>query len=625
MAFDGIVTKKICDELQNIIGYKIDKIYEPDKNTVLIGLYKKFSNLALLINISSNNTRICLTRHDYKNPTVAPNFCMLLRKHIIGFKIKDIYIKGLERVVFIDLENTDNPDKIISKKLIIELMGKHSNIILTNSTEIIIDSLRHTSVENNSLRDIYPGSKYSFPKSNKANFLSLSSFEEFYEKIEPCLTDEISYNISSKIDKESKSPIENTTNSSHSNSDLLNLNESNIIKFKNIDLGKVISSVFNGISSSTIYGILQNYNDLTISKSSILEVYNNIWDILNSSSLTFETYSVSKKNCSKKKEDYFIKLSSKLENDAYRLNYFIDNFYFEKEHNELFENYRNTVLNLILVTLKKYEKRLENIDSKLQECNGMDQFRLYGELITANLYKIPNYNLSQIELENYYNENAKVIIPLDKRYLPSYNAKRFFKKYNKLKKALEIVNIQKKETIEDINYLESIVYELDNCTTVEEISYVYDEMAESPIFSDKIKQKSTKKVNTKKKKNLTSNKLASFNPLKFKFDDYTILVGRNNKENDYLTTKFASKNDLWFHTKDIHGSHVILKLSPGETASIDAIHESARLAALHSKAKNSTNIPVDYCKVSFVKKPHGSKPGMVIYSNNQTIYIKKVN
>lgn len=622
MAFDGIVTKKTCDELQNIIGYKIDKIYEPDKNTVLIGLYKKISNLTLLINISSNNTRICLTKHDYKNPTIAPNFCMLLRKHIIGFKIKDIYIKGLERVVFIDLENTDNPDKIISKKLIIELMGKHSNIILTNSTEIIIDSLRHTSVENNSLRDIYPNSKYTFPKSNKENFLGVSSFEEFYEKIEPCLTDEISNNISSKIDIKNGTSLKNNFSTNSSNS---NLYGSNIIKLKSIDLGKVISSVFNGISSSTIYGILQNYNDLTISKKSILQVYNYIWNILNSTSLVFETYSISKKNSSRKKEDYFIKPSNKLEIDTYNLNYFIDDFYYEKEHNELFENYRNTVLNLILVTLKKYEKRLENIDLKLQECNGMDQFRLYGELITANLYKIPNYNLSQIELENYYNENAKVIIPLDKRYLPSYNAKRFFKKYNKLKKALEIVNIQKKETIEDINYLESIVYELDNCTTVEEISYVYDEIAESPIFSDKIKQKNTKKVNTKKKKNLTSNKLASFNPLKFKFDDYTILVGRNNKENDYLTTKFASKNDLWFHTKDIHGSHVILKLSPGETASIDAIHESARLAALHSKAKDSTNIPVDYCKVSFVKKPHGSKPGMVIYSNNQTIYIKKVN
>lgn len=622
MAFDGIVTKKICDELQNIIGYKIDKIYEPDKNTVLIGLYKKFSNLTLLINISSNNTRICLTKHDYKNPTIAPNFCMLLRKHIIGFKIKDIYVKGLERVVFIDLENADNPDKVTSKKLIIELMGKHSNIILANSNETIIDSLRHTSVENNSLRDIYPNSKYTFPKSNKENFLVVSSFEEFYEKIEPCLTDEISNNISSKIDIENGTSLKNNFSTNSSNS---NLYGSNIIKLKSIDLGKVISSVFNGISSSTIYGILQNYNDLTISKKSILQVYNHIWNILNSTSLVFETYSISKKNSSRKKEDYFIKPSNKLEIDTYNLNYFIDDFYYEKEHNELFESYRNTVLNLILITLKKYEKRLENIDLKLQECNGMDKFRLYGELITANLYKIPNYNLSQIELENYYNENTKIIIPLDKRYLPNYNAKKFFKKYNKLKNALEIVNIQKKETIDDINYLESIVYELDNCTTVEEISYVYEEIAESPIFSDKIKQKNTKKVNTKKKKNLTSNKLASFNPLKFKFDDYTILVGRNNKENDYLTTKFASKNDLWFHTKDIHGSHVILKLAPGETASLDAIRESARLAALHSKAKNSTNIPVDYCKVSFVKKPHGSKPGMVIYSNNQTIYIKKVN
>ena len=188
MAFDGIVTRTICKELKNIVGYKVDKIYEPDKNTVIWGLYKKFSNINLLTCISANNYRIHITKNEYKNPSVAPNFCMLLRKHLVGFKIKDIYCKGLERVCFIEFENLDNPEKPINKKLIIELMGKHGNIILTDSNEVIIDSIRHTSTFDNSLRDIYPTCKYVFPKSDKCSFFELKGEEDFYDKIKHLLT-----------------------------------------------------------------------------------------------------------------------------------------------------------------------------------------------------------------------------------------------------------------------------------------------------------------------------------------------------------------------------------------------------------------------------------------------------
>ena len=245
------------------------------------------------------------------------------------------------------------------------------------------------------------------------------------------------------------------------------------------------------------------------------------------------------------------------------------------------------MLNLILGLLKKYEKRLFNIDSKLLECKNMDIYRLYGELITSNLYKIPNYNMESIKLENYYDNNKEIEIPLDKKYLPSYNAKRYFKKYSKLKNALQVVTAQKKETIEDINYIESVIYEIESATSISDMDEIYDEISQNSIFEPILKKKKTKKNKTNKKKQLTTNKLTNFNPLKFIIDGYTILVGRNNKENDYLTCKFAKKNDIWFHTK----------------------------------AKNSSHVPVDYCKVAFVKKPSGSKPGFVIYSNNKTLYI----
>lgn len=583
MAFDGIVIKKITTELKNIIGFKIDKVYEPDKNTITLGLYGKCSNLSLLMCISSNNCRLHLTTHQQKNPTAAPNFCMLLRKYLIGLKIKNIYTVDLERIVFIDLENNENPNKPIYRKLIIELMGKHSNIILTDSNDIIIDSMRHTSTLENSNRDVYPTARYIFPESNKYSFLELKDFEDFYSKIEPKLIEYIAENS-------------------------LNIESLGISNFM---LDKIISNTFNGISLSFIQNILRELNIQNISKNSLELIYNKINEILSASNLDIFI--------TENKKDFYLYTSIESSKNQFNLNYKIDDFYFEKESSELFKNYRNSILHLILATLKKYEKRLENIDNKLSECNDMDKFRLYGELITSNLYRIPNKNVSYIDVENYYDDNNIITIPLDKKYLPSYNAKRYFKKYNKLKNALAIVNVQKEETIRDINYIESVIYELDNSTSIEDIEAIYEEISENSLFADKLKTQ--KKKSIKKAKPMTKNKLTSFNPLKYVIDGYTILVGRNNKENDYLTCKFANKNDIWFHTKDIHGSHVILKTNPNEIVPDEILLEAAKLAAKHSKAKNSSHVPVDFCKVAFVKKPSGCKPGFVIYSNNKTLYV----
>ena len=586
MAFDGIVTKSIVKELKNIIGYKIDKVYEPDKNTVTLGLYGKSLNLMLLMCISSTNYRLHLTTQKQKNPSTAPNFCMLLRKYLIGLKIKNIYTVDLERIVFIDLENNENPNKPICRKLIIELMGKHSNIILTDSNNIIIDSLRHTSTLENSNRDIYPTARYSFPESNKCSFLELKDFDDFYCKLEPKLIEYIAENS-------------------------LNIENLDISNFR---IDKLISNTFNGISLSFVQNVLQNLNIKDISKDNLNLIFSKINEILSTSSLDIFK--------AENEKDYFLYTTNTVYENQFNLNYKIDDFYFEKESSELFKSYRNSILHLILATMKKYEKRLENIDNKLSECSNMDKFRLYGELITSNLYQIPNRNLDSIDIENYYDNNSIITIPLDKKYLPSYNAKRYFKKYNKLKNALTIVNVQKEETIRDIDYIESVIYELDNGKTIEDIEAIYDEISENSLFSDKLKTKSKKtSAKNKKAKPMTKNKLTSFNPLKYIIDGYTVLVGRNNKDNDYLTCKFANKNDIWFHTKDIHGSHVILKANPNETIPDDILFEVAKLAAQHSKAKNSSHVPVDFCKVSFVKKPSGSKPGYVIYSNNKTLYV----
>lgn len=548
MAFDGIVTKTIVTELQELVGSKIDKVHEPDKNTIVLGLYSQGKNYALNICIDAHNCRLNLTTHNKLNPLVAPNFCMLLRKHLIGGKISNISMQGLERIVNIEIETINEFNEIENKTLILELMGKHSNIILKNQNDIIIDAMRHIA-SNNSYREILPSRIYTLPQSNKYEFTKLSGPEEFGEKLE----------------------IDSTEN----------------------DYAKKLSNTFTGISLS--------FAKSAVEQREVPEIYNYINEIINSEKLKFELEG----------SDYVLKLSDQ-EKEMFELNFFIDDFYFERETTEAFTNARNTMLRMILEVLKKYKNRLASIDAKLQECDGMDKYRLYGELITANLYQLTNTHSDSIELYNYY-DNSNIKIPLDVKYSPSMNAKRYFKKYSKLKNAYKIVSEQKVETEKELNYIESIVYELEDSTCLEDVQDIFEEISENVVFKEKLKRKEKKNKNQKKKKQ------QKFSPIEYEVNGYKIYVGRNNKENDWLTLSFASKTDYWFHTKDVQGSHVILKAD--KEVNDDILVKAAEIAAKHSKAKMSSNVPVDYCLVQFVKKPNGSKPGMVIFTNNKTLNV----
>ena len=564
MAFDGIITKTISSELNLLSGARIDKVFQPNSNTIILGFYLDGLNYALNICINPTYYRLNLTTHVKKNPKVAPNFCMVLRKHLLGLRIKNVITNSLERIVTIEFEGFDDIDDIISKKLIIELMGKHCNIILIDDQNIVIDSMRHINNES-ATHIVIPHIKYEYPKISKKDFLA-TTLEDF----------------------------------------------ENILTNKDISLyPKIISDNYNGISKNYISFIIEKF-DLNTP----YDIYNFLNDIIN------RTNSL-KLKIEQSDNDYFL-VPYDDNNDNFSVNFAIDDFYYNKETSEDLKINRNNVLKLILSTLKKYNKRLKNIDDKLESCKNMDIYRLYGELITANLYKIPNENLSSIELENYYDNNKKITIPLDKKYLPSVNAKRYFKKYSKLKNALEIVSMQKKETIEELDYIESVVYELESANSIEEIAEILDEISENDIFKEKTKNLKSKKQNKVKKSNLTKNKNVSFNPLKYKIDNFTLLVGRNNKENDFLTLKFANKNDIWFHTKDIHGSHAVLFLQ-NQKPSYDILTKCAEITAFHSKAKFSSNVPVDTCLVKFVKKPKNAKPGMVIYTNYNTLYVNPKN
>ena len=557
MAFDGIVTKAVVTELQKeILGSKIDKIYEPDKNTIILGLYSPGKHNSLNICIDSHNCRINLTTHSRINPQVAPNFCMLLRKYLIGGRISKISMLGLERLVQIEIETINEFNEIEIKTLIVELMGRHSNIILIKNDNTIIDAMRHISMGDNSYRDIIPSRNYTLPTNDKIEITTIKDFEEFY----------------SKLDKE--------------------------------DLVKSIANTYTGISQAFIKNAIEEVGVETNNKEDIEKLYNYIKQILdNIENLKF-------KKIQDKKEDYVLTLDG--EKDA-SLNTYIDDFYFERETSETFKNSRNSILKLILDILKKYHNRLISINSKLEECEDMDKYKIYGELITANLYRLSDKHLEEVELENYYDNNKLIKIPLDIKYSTNVNAKRYFKKYTKLKNAYQIVTQQKKETEAELNYIESIVYELENCTTLEEVQDIFEEISENVVFKEKLKNKEKKKKISKKKKH------QQYSPILYEIDGNKIYVGRNNKENDWLTTTFAVQKDIWFHTKDIQGSHVILKTDklPDE----DLLVKCAQIAAKHSKANMSSNVPVDYCQVQFVKKLNGAKPGMVIFTNNKTINV----
>ena len=562
MAFDGIVCSAVVAELNTLISEgKINKIFEPNKNEIIIGIYSKGKNLALNINIDPVNYRINLTTHSKPNPKNVYNFCMVLRKHLTGGTIKKVYMKELDRIIYIDIDCYNELNDHITKTLIIELMGKHSNIILINSDDIIIDSLRHLNKLDNSLRDILPGYNYIEIENTKLDFQS-STFDSFYK----------------------------------------NIKENNVSK-----ISSAISNCFSGFSKSGVIYTLDSLNikdDVNVAVSDYKKIYTYFSELLKQN---ISDISCTEINLLDKKDFYITNASSK----DILINFFIDDFYFDKEVREKFESIKSNTLRSLLGKTKKLSDKLKNIDSKLKECSKIETYKLYGELITSNLYRIPNYNQENITLENYYDNNNPISIPLDSTISPSANAKKFFKKYRKLQNTVYIIEKQKEAIKLELDYLDSIVYEINNCANLDELEAIIAEISEDYGISNVKKDESTKK---------TKKPVANM-PTEYKIDGYTILVGKNNKQNDNLTCKIAKKNDLWFHTKDIHGSHVVLRIDKNKKATDSIIYKCATIAAYYSKAKLSQNVPVDYTFIKYVRKPNGAKPGMVIYTDNKTLYV----
>jgi predicted ribosome quality control (RQC) complex YloA/Tae2 family protein len=574
MPFDAIVTKCIADELKNIIMTgRIDKIHQPEKDEINISLRAKGKNLKLLLSSNSSYPRVHITSITKKNPIKAPLFCMILRKHLVGARIVNIEFLDYERIIKIQFENTTELGDLSIKNLYIEIMGRHSNIILANSNNKIIDSIKHIDEEISSKREIMPARNYELPpKQNKIspdNKNIYKIFEKNYiienESLETPLSKYLLYNIKgfspilcnyicdiSKIDK---------------NINLKNIEENHLIKLKtNFDM------IMDKIKSNKFNPILFMKNDLP-------------------------------------KDFYCLDISLKQKTKSFDTLSSLLDFYYSERDKIIHLNQKKYNLNKILTNnIQRCKKKISIHKKIINKSKNNENYKLYGELLLANLYSISK-NAEKVSLLNYYSEkNEYLDIKLKSHLTPQENAQIYFKKYTKSKTAISESKKQLKIAENELDYLESVLHNLEIAATLEEINEINEELIHQKYIL----------INNKKKKN----KFSPTKPHKFKSSDgYEIFVGKNNFQNDLLTLKMSSSNDMWLHTKEIHGSHVVIKTNNNQNVPDNTLLEAANLSAYYSKARLSSNVPVDYTKIKNVKKPSGAKPGMVIYVNYKTIYI----
>lgn len=566
MPLDGIYLYSLKDELcKKIIGSRVDKISQPEKDEIVLNLRAERTSYKLLVSASSTYPKVHLTNVNKVNPIKAPMFCMVLRKYLSNGKIIGISQVDTDRILIIDFESADELGFNSVYSMIIEIMGRHSNITLIRQRDsIIIDSIKHITPDINSYRSLYPGIKFIYPPSST----KLSPFNFNYE-------------------------------------DLSNFVEFNFIKFE----PNMFSKIFTGISSpfSKSIAIELEKNNLSLNLTSLKEIYIfilNLFERLRNTDFEFISY----KFGSSLKDFYCIKLnqygglSEKVFSSPSEL---IESFYYEKDKSDRLNIKSSDLQKIMHTNIDRCNKKLELLKATLIECDSRESYKVSGELLTSNIYNIKK-GMKEVRVLNYYAANEEYInIPIDENKTPSENIQSYYKKYNKLKKSAEMAELQIEAASEELDYLQSVLTNIKNAESYEEIEEIKRELIDTGYI--RFKKEDKKKFKPSKPMHFIAS------------NGEHIYIGKNNIQNDFLTLKFADKKDLWLHTKNIPGSHVIIKSA--NEVSKETIEEAAILAAYYSKGKDSTKVPVDYTEVRNVKKPSGAKPGMVIYYTNKTIYV----
>jgi predicted ribosome quality control (RQC) complex YloA/Tae2 family protein len=573
MALDGAFLRHIKKELEdNIIGAKVDKVYQPNKQEIVLILRTRTGNFKLLMSARANSARIHFTNSIPENPKAPPMLCMLLRKHLYGARISQIRQPSLERVLCLDFDAVNELGDTIQLTLVMEIMGRYSNIIFVDENGKIIDALKRVDAEMSSERLVMPGLTYRLPPPQDKVCLLNNSVGDIIGRIKSIPGDML--------------------------------------------LNKALLKTMQGVSPVVcreIEHLTGHGNDITI-KSMDEQLFERLAFFLSRTADTVKNingkpYIIVNKN--RKPIDFsFLNIEqygiAAVVKQCGSFSELLDEFYGERDRIERMRARSQDLLRILTNASNRLSRKINIQKAELSHCAERDKLRIYGDLINSNLYNIEKGS-SSVKLQNFYDENLKTVeIKLNPALSTSQNAQKYYKEYHKQRTAEKMLTEQINQAQQELQYLETVFEELSRAGMERDLSEIREELMEQGYI----------RVPKGKKKNPVS-----LGPMKFKSTDgFEILVGRNNRQNDRLTMKQAKKHDIWLHTKNIPGSHTII-VTDGKQVSEKAIFEAATLASYNSRGKDSTQVPVDYTEVKNVSKPQGAKPGMVIYVKYKTIFV----
>lgn len=569
MSLDGAFLHIVCNELQPLVGARVDKVYQPSREEIVVSLRTyRDGGKKIVLSANSVSARVNLTTAAFENPQQPPMFCMLLRKHLSGGRLMAIRQDGLERIVSLDFECTNEIGDIVTNSLVAEIMGRHSNIILVRDGRVI-DSVKRITDDISSVRRVLPGIQYEAPpRQDRLCLLDAEpqqvldaiadsperlckKLSAVLEGVSPILTREMAWYSAKDVDAACNA-----------------LSDSAKDRLRFI-LGRVKSAVSGGECCFTVVS---------------------------------EPGGRKKDFCFINIEQYSTSMVISHENSANEL---LDGFFASQDRTERTRQRAHDLLKLLMNSYERVSRKLELQKKELAECSEREVFRVRGDLINANIWRLEK-GQSKAVLED-FTTGEPVEIQLDPRLTPAQNAQKYYTEYRKLdtaeKKLTELIAKGQQELV----YIDSVFDAASRTDSESDLAEIRRELREQGYLKGGVR------ADEKVKK--------TSDPLHFRSGEgFEILVGRNNRQNDQLTLKTAKATDIWLHTQGIAGSHVIIRTEgrqPGE----QTLFEAAQLAAFHSKGRSGSGVPVDYVAVKFVKKPAGAKPGMVIFTNNRTLYV----
>ncbi|MBQ7291796.1 MAG: NFACT family protein [Clostridia bacterium] len=574
MAFDAGFTRAVCAELSCLLeGAKVEKVTEPTKDELVIICYKAGKTRKLFLSANPARARICITEQSFENPKVSPMFCMLLRKHLSGATIAAVRQQGFERAVEVDFAAYDEMGFTTTRTLVIEIMGKCSNIMFLDEKRKILGVLRTVDFTTSGKRQVLPGMTYEAPPAQEGKIPPMEETEaEFFAKAEAF--------------EKSKS-AESFLLANYIGLSPLVTRE---IAYKAGVLGTEIGAA----DKNSLFAGLKNY----------CEALGGAY----TPTLLLGTDGAPMEYCFFDIEQYGTGTEKK---HFSTLSELLDEFFGERDKIAVMKTKTHDVSQIVANAKARITKKIGYIKRDLTECKEAEKYKLWGDLITSSLYMITGKSNS-CEVVNYYSEEMETVkIPLDIKLSASQNAAKYFKKYTKLKKAKEILTVQLKEAADALSYLENVETAINLSENERDVAEIKAELTAQGYIS---KAKGAQEKKTQKKPEIV--------PLKFTTSGgHLVLCGKTGAQNDYITTKLAKKSDWWFHVKNKPGSHVLMVCEEGEDPDASEFTEAAQIAAYYSSLRDGENVAVDYTLAKNVKKPGGSTPGHVVYYTNYTAYV----